>query len=136
MKTVADFNFNGIKALVRVDFNVPINKSTFEVTDDTRIKAAIPTIQKILEDGGSVVLMSHLGRPKNGPDEKNSLSHIIKVLSDLTGKKIKFSKNCIGEDARLLYDGLNAGEILLLENLRFHPEEEKGDREFAESLIR
>lgn len=133
MQTVANFNFSGKKALVRVDFNVPLNER-YEITDDTRIKATIPTIQKILKDGGSVILMSHLGRPKDGPTEKYSLKHLVTPLSIVFGIKVKFAPDCIGEEAAQLASELQAGEILLLENLRFYKEEEKGDEEFAKKL--
>jgi phosphoglycerate kinase len=135
MQTVANFNFAGKKALVRVDFNVPLN-DRFEITDDTRIKATIPTIQKILKDGGSVVLMSHLGRPKDGPTEKYSLKHLVTPLSLVFGVKVKFATDCISDEAVELANGLQAGEILLLENLRFYKEEEKGDVDFAQKLAR
>ncbi len=135
MQTVANFNFAGKKALVRVDFNVPLNER-FEITDDTRIKATIPTIQKILKDGGSVVLMSHLGRPKDGPTEKYSLKHLVTPLSLVFGVKVKFVSDCISDEAVELANGLQAGEILLLENLRFYKEEEKGDVDFAQKLAR
>ncbi|MFY9159328.1 phosphoglycerate kinase [Aquirufa ecclesiirivi] len=133
MQTVANFNFSGKKALVRVDFNVPLNER-YEITDDTRIKATIPTIQKILKDGGSVILMSHLGRPKDGPTEKYSLKHLVTPLSIVFGIKVKFATDCIGEEAAQLASELQPGEILLLENLRFYKEEEKGDEEFAKKL--
>ncbi|MFL0205139.1 phosphoglycerate kinase [Aquirufa sp. 2-AUSEE-184A6] len=135
MQTVANFNFAGKKALVRVDFNVPLN-DRFEITDDTRIKATIPTIQKILKDGGSVVLMSHLGRPKDGPVEKYSLKHLVTPLSLVFGVKVKFTSDCISDEAVELANGLQAGEILLIENLRFYKEEEKGDVDFAQKLAR
>jgi len=133
MQTVSTFNFAGKKALVRVDFNVPLNER-FEITDDTRIKATIPTIQKIIHDGGSVILMSHLGRPKDGPIEKYSLRHLVTPLSIVFGVKVKFAPDCIGKEAVTLASELKAGEILLLENLRFYKEEEKGDEAFAEKL--
>lgn len=133
MKTVDDFNFNNQKALVRVDFNVPLDKE-FNVTDDTRIRAAIPTIKKILADGGSVILMSHLGRPKEGPNDKYSLKHIVNTLSILLDKPVIFADNCIGDSVTSLAKALSRGEVLLLENLRFHKEEEKGDKEFASKL--
>ncbi|MEY2760940.1 MAG: hypothetical protein RLZZ96_840 [Bacteroidota bacterium] len=135
MQTVANFNFASKKALVRVDFNVPLN-DRFEITDDTRIKATIPTIQKILKDGGSVVLMSHLGRPKDGPTEKYSLKHLVTPLSLVFGVKVKFATDCISDEAVTLANDLQAGEILLLENLRFYKEEEKGDVDFAQKLAR
>jgi phosphoglycerate kinase len=132
MKTINDFNFKDKKALIRVDFNVPLNDN-FEVTDATRIVSAKPTIIKILEDGGSCVLMSHLGRPK-GAQEEFSLKHIIPKIEDILGVEVKFSTNCVGEEAQEKADALQAGEILLLENLRFHEEEKQGDKGFAEQL--
>ena len=132
-KTVDHYNFSGKRALIRVDFNVPLN-ADFNVTDPTRIKAAIPTIQKILKDGGSVILMSHLGRPKEGPAEKYSLKHTISTLSELVGRPVKFADDCIGAGAAELAAGLQPGEVLLLENLRFYKQEEKGDVEFAQKL--
>lgn len=133
MQTVNDFNFKDEKVLVRVDFNVPLN-ANFEITDDSRIAAAVPTLKKILADGGSCILMSHLGRPKEGPSEKYSLKHIVNRVSELTGAKVLFADDCIGESAVSMAAALNAGEILLLENLRFYKEEEKGDLAFAEKL--
>ncbi|TYP76891.1 phosphoglycerate kinase [Aquimarina intermedia] len=132
MKTIQDFNFENKKALIRVDFNVPLNENK-EVTDATRIEAAKPTIIKVLEDGGSAVLMSHLGRPK-GVQEEYSLKHIADKVSDSIGVQVKFSENCIGEDAEKMVADLEPGEVLLLENLRFHKEETEGDRKFAEQL--
>ncbi len=132
MKTVNDFNFNGKKAIIRVDFNVPLNDD-MEVTDATRIEAAKPTIYKILEDGGSCVLMSHLGRPKNNEPEF-SLKHIIKKASEMLGVHIKFSEDCIGTKAEEAVSALGVGEILLLENLRYHQEETAGNRDFAAAL--
>ena len=135
MSQFNDYNFKGQKALIRVDFNVPLDKKTFEITDDTRMRAAMPTIQKILMDGGSVILMSHLGRPKEGPEEKYSLKHLVKHLSELAGgRKIIFADDCIGNDAINKAAVLQPGEILLLENLRFYKEEEKGNEGFAEKL--
>ena len=134
MASINDFNFSSKKALVRVDFNVPLDKETFEITDDKRIRAALPTIHKILENQGSVILMSHLGRPKNGPDDKFSLKHIKNRIEELTGAKVYFSTNCIGEEAEDLSSKLLPGEILLLENVRFHAEETKGDVSFAKQL--
>nr|MBP9550018.1 phosphoglycerate kinase [Chitinophagales bacterium] len=134
MKTVDTFNFKNKKAIVRVDFNVPLNKETFEVTDDTRLRGALPTIKKILNDGGSVILMSHLGRPKTGPEEKYSLKHILPTLKKLLGKEIVFVEESIGDKAIQAANNLQPGEVLLIENLRFHPEEEKGDSGFAEQL--
>jgi phosphoglycerate kinase len=128
MKTVDQYNFSGKKALIRVDFNVPLNDA-FEVTDDTRIRAAIPTIQKILKDGGSAILMSHLGRPKDGPSNKYSLKHILENTSKLLGAPVLFAADCTGEEARQ-----KAGEVLLLENLRFHKQEEAGEEAFAKQL--
>jgi phosphoglycerate kinase len=125
MQIIEQFNFSGKKAIVRVDFNVPLNKETFEVTDDNRIRGALPTINKILGDGGSVILMSHLGRPKNNPEPKASLKYVIPVLSRLLGgKEILFAEDCAGDSARQLAAGLKPGEVLLLENLRFYEEEE------------
>ena len=135
MKTIDDFNFQGEKALIRVDFNVPLN-SSFEVTDETRIKAAIPTIKKILSDGGSAILMSHLGRPKEGPEEKFSLKHIIPNLSEKLGVEVKFAGDCIGAEAEQKAEELGAGEVLLLENVRFYKEETKGNEDFATSLAK
>ena len=132
MKTVNNFDFKDKKALIRVDFNVPLNDK-FEVTDTTRIEAAKPTIIKILEDGGSVVLMSHLGRPK-GVQEKYSLKHIVKSVSEIIGVKVKFSEDCVGKATEKAVSELQPGEILLLENLRFHPEEKEGNTEFAKKL--
>ena len=134
MPDFSQFNFKGIKALIRVDFNVPLNDK-FEITDDNRMRAAVPTIQKIVKDGGSVILMSHLGRPKDGPTDKYSLSHLVKHLSELLGGvKVLFANDCIGEQARLTAGMLKPGEVLLLENLRFYKEEEKGDEGFAKKL--
>ncbi|MCF2487062.1 phosphoglycerate kinase [Dyadobacter sp. CY347] len=135
MTTLDSYDFSGKKALVRVDFNVPLNDK-FEITDDTRIKATIPTINKILNDGGSVILMSHLGRPKDGPTEKYSLKHLVNPLSLILGKTVKFADDCVGQSATELAASLNAGEVLLLENLRFYKEEEKGDEAFAEKLAK
>ncbi len=135
MSKFSQYNFANQKALIRVDFNVPLDKKTLEIKDDTRMKAAIPTIKKILNDGGSVILMSHLGRPKEGPEDKYSLKHLIKHLSELLdGKEIQFADDCIGEDAKQKTASLKPGDVLLLENLRFYKEEEKGDEAFAEKL--
>jgi len=134
MKTVNDINFSNKKALIRVDFNVPLDKKTLAVTDDNRIRATIPTIKKILGDGGSCILMSHLGRPKDGPEDKFSLKHTIKTAEELIGVRVQFANNCIGEEAEAMATNLKQGEVLLLENLRFHKEEEKGDLFFAEQL--
>jgi phosphoglycerate kinase len=133
MKTIEDINFSGKKALVRVDFNVPLD-ADFNITDDKRITAALPTIQKILKDGGAVILMSHLGRPKDGPTNKYSLKHIISHLSSLIGKEVAFADDCIGTQAIEKAAALKDGEVLLLENLRFYKEEEKGDVAFADKL--
>lgn len=133
MKTINDINFKGKRALIRVDFNVPLDKS-FNVTDDNRIRATIPTLKKILDGGGSVILMSHLGRPKDGPEDKYSLKHTIKTTEQLLGKPVLFANDCIGEEAKTKAAGLKPGEVLLLENLRFYKEEEKGDVAFAEKL--
>jgi phosphoglycerate kinase len=133
MITIDQFNFSGEKVLIRVDFNVPLN-ADFQITDDSRITATLPTINKILGDGGSVILMSHLGRPKTGPEDKYSLRHILAHLSGLLGRNVKFATDCIGADAAAMAAGLGAGEVLLLENLRFYKEEEKGDRDFANKL--
>ena len=132
MKTVNDINFKGKKALIRVDFNVPLDDN-FNVTDDTRIRAAKPTILKILEDGGSCILMSHMGRPKN-KEAEFSLKHIVKPLSDILGVQVKFVNDCIGPKVESAVSSLKTGEIILLENLRYYEEETKGDREFAEKL--
>ncbi len=133
MKTMDTFNFSGKKALVRVDFNVPLNDK-FEITDDTRIRAALPTIKKILGDGGSVILMSHFGRPKKGPEEKYSLKHVVGHLSKMLGVPVKFADDCIGETAIRSAGSLKPGEVLLLENTRFYKEEEAGDEKFSEKL--
>lgn len=133
VKNVDSLNFAGKKALIRVDFNVPLNED-FSVSDDTRIQAAVPSIKKILKDGGSAILMSHLGRPKGGPEEKFSLKHIISAVEAALGTEVQFASDCIGEEAESKAAGLKAGEVLLLENLRFYKEEEKGDRDFAEKL--
>lgn len=134
MSKFSSNNFKNQKALVRVDFNVPLNDK-FEITDDSRMKAAIPTIKKILNDGGMVILMSHFGRPKEGPEDKYSLKHLINHLSELLGgTTVFFAKDCIGEQAYLTAGMMRPGEVLLLENLRFYKEEEKGDVKFAEKL--
>uniref|UniRef100_UPI00404884E0 phosphoglycerate kinase n=1 Tax=Algoriphagus sp. TaxID=1872435 RepID=UPI00404884E0 len=133
VKNVDSLNFAGKKALIRVDFNVPLDEH-FQVSDDTRIQAAVPTIQKILKDGGSAILMSHLGRPKGGPEDKYSLKHIISAVEAALGQKISFASDCIGEEASQKAAHLGAGEVLLLENLRFYKEEEKGDSAFAAKL--
>ncbi len=135
MKTIDQLNFAGKKALIRVDFNVPLDKD-YKITDDNRITAALPTLKKILADGGSLILMSHLGRPKEGPTEKYSLKHIIPHLSELLGKEVQFADDCIGQQATDKAAALKDGEVLLLENLRFYKEEEKGDKDFAEKLAK
>lgn len=135
MNTIDNFNFSGKKALIRVDFNVPLNDK-FEVTDDTRISASIPSIKKILNDGGAVILMSHLGRPKDSPEEKFSLKHTISTLEKLVGTTIHFANDCIGKEATEKAAQLKSGEVLLLENLRFYAEETKGDVAFAEKLAK
>lgn len=133
MKTIDDFNFRNRKALIRVDFNVPLDEN-HKVTDETRINAAIPTIKKIIDEGGSVVLMSHLGRPKSGPEHKFSLQHIVPTLSEKLGVQVKFADDCIGEQAKEMASKLGSGDVLLLENVRFYGEETKGDEVFAEKL--
>ncbi|NNK11248.1 MAG: phosphoglycerate kinase [Flavobacteriaceae bacterium] len=135
MKTIDDIDFSNKKALIRVDFNVPLN-SDFEVTDTNRIEAAKPTVLKILEDGGSAILMSHLGRPKGKVNEDLSLKHICETVSEIIGVEVKFVDDCVGEKAEEAAKELENGEILLLENLRFHAEEEQGDENFAEALSR
>ena len=135
MSRFSNHNFAGQKALIRVDFNVPLDKQTFAIGDDNRMRASMPTIKKILQDGGSVILMSHLGRPKDGPEEKSSLKHLIKHLSELLdGVDVQFANDCIGEQAVQKAGALQPGQVLLLENLRFYKEEEKGDEAFAEKL--
>jgi phosphoglycerate kinase len=133
MSKFQDYNFSGKKALIRVDFNVPLDEN-YNITDDTRMKAAVPTIKKILSDGGSVILMSHFGRPKEGPTEKYSLKHLVKHLSELLGTGVQFANDCIGEEAIQKSQAQKPGEVLLLENLRFYKQEEKGDEAFAEKL--
>ena len=132
MKTIQNINFEGKKALIRVDFNVPLDEN-FNITDATRIEAAKPTIIKILEDGGAVILMSHLGRPK-GVEEKYSLKHIVDKVSEIIGVDVKFASDCVGEIAEKAASELQMGEVLLLENLRFHKEEEAGDEAFSKQL--
>jgi phosphoglycerate kinase len=135
MSKFSDFDFKGHKALVRVDFNVPLDEN-FKITDDNRMRATIPTIKKILADGGSAVLMSHLGRPKDGPTDKYSLKHLVEHLHELLGgdTKVFFANDCIGEQAHMTASMLRGGEVLLLENLRFYKEEEAGDEAFAKKL--
>ncbi len=135
MKTIKQFDFSGKKALVRVDFNVPQDEN-LKVTDNTRITAVKPTIEKILSDGGSVILMTHLGRPKGEKNDKYSLKHILPEIEKILGKSVKFAEDCISEEAVKLASELKSGEILLLENLRFYNEEEKGDKAFAEKLAK
>jgi phosphoglycerate kinase len=135
MSQFSQHSFANEKALVRVDFNVPLNDK-YEITDDTRIRAAIPTIKKILGDGGSVILMSHLGRPKDGPTEKYSLKHLVPHLKQLLGTDVAFATDCIGEPATSAAAALKPRQVLLLENLRFYKEEEKGDKAFAEKLAK
>ena len=133
MKSIETFDFKKRRALIRVDFNVPLNDK-YEITDDNRMRAAVPTIKKVLSSGGSVILMSHLGRPKGGYEEKFSLKHLLKHLSKLTGATVKFADDCIGNVPGEMAKALKPGEILLLENLRFHKEETKGNEEFASGL--
>jgi phosphoglycerate kinase len=135
MKTIEDINFKDKKALIRVDFNVPLDEN-HHITDDTRIKAALPTIKKILDDGGSAILMSHLGRPKTGREEKFSLKHLVSHLSDKLGggTLVNFANDCVGKEAETAAAALKNGQVLLLENLRFHTQETKGDQEFARAL--
>jgi phosphoglycerate kinase len=135
MSKFRDYNFKGKKALIRVDFNVPLDEN-FKITDDTRMRATIPTIKKIIGDGGSVILMSHLGRPKDGPVDKYSLKHLVKHLSKLLGQDVDFANDCIGDEAQTKTKQLKPGAVLLLENLRFYKEEEKGDKEFAQKLAK
>ena len=133
MKTVDSYNFGGKRALIRVDFNVPLS-DTFEITDDSRMTAALPSIKKIIEDGGSVVLMSHLGRPKNGPENKFSLIHLVPHLEKLTGATVEFSNDCISDLAIAKSKNLEPDTVHLIENLRFHSQETAGDKAFAEKL--
>ena len=134
MQTIHDYDFSGKKALIRVDFNVPLNEN-FEITDDTRMRAALPTIRKVIEGGGSPLIMSHLGRPKNGPEDKFSLKHLVKHLSDLLdGATVKMAPDCIGEEVKKMAAELKPGEVLMLENLRFYEGETKGDEEFSRKL--
>ncbi|MCD6566012.1 MAG: phosphoglycerate kinase [Bacteroidales bacterium] len=133
MKTIDNYDFTGKKAIIRVDFNVPINEK-LEVADDTRIKAALPTIKKILSSGGSTILMSHLGRPKGEYEEKFSLKNIVPRLSELLEKEVKFAQDCVGEKTSGIVNELKPGDVLLLENLRFHKEEKNGEESFAKKL--
>jgi len=134
MLHIDSYNFAGKKAIIRVDFNVPLDKKTLQITDDTRIRGALPTIKKILAGGGSVVLMSHLGRPENGPEDKFSLKHLLTKLNEVLGVTVKFASDCISAEAIEMKKALKAGEVLLLENLRFYKEEEKGNEDFAKKL--
>lgn len=133
MKTINDFNFNNKKAIIRVDFNVPLNDQ-FQVTDDNRIVAAKPTIDKIVNDGGVAILMSHLGRPKNGPEDKFSLKHIVSKVEEVLGRKVTFVNDSVGADVEKVVADAKPGDVILLENLRFYKEEEAGDEAFAEKL--
>ena len=130
------YDFSGKRALIRVDFNVPLDKETLEITDDTRIRAALPTIQYILKNGGSVVIMSHLGRPKDGSENRFSLRHIVKHTSDLLGVPVQFSEDCIGPESEAMSANLKPGEVLMLENVRFHKRETAGTESFAEQLAK
>lgn len=134
MQTIENYDFSGKKALIRVDFNVPLDEK-FNITDDTRMTAALPTIKQVISKGGAAIIMSHLGRPKKGPEDKFSLKHLVAHLSELLGgAKVQMAPDCIGEATQKMADALKPGEVLLLENLRFHPEEEKGDVAFAKQL--
>ena len=134
MQTIHTYDFKGKKALIRVDFNVPLNEN-FEITDDTRIRAALPTIKKIIEGGGSPIIMSHLGRPKNGPEDKFSLKPLVNHLSELLdGATVKIAPDCIGNEVKEMANNVQPGEVLILENLRFYKEETKGDEDFAAKL--
>jgi len=134
MQTISNYDFTGKKALIRVDFNVPLNEN-FEITDDTRMRAALPTIKKILEGGGSPIIMSHLGRPKNGPEDKFSLKPLVNHLSELLGgATVKIAPDCIGDEVKAMANDIKPGEVLILENLRFYKEETAGDEDFAAKL--
>jgi phosphoglycerate kinase len=133
MQTIDKYSFKGKRAIVRVDFNVPLNKQTFEVTDDTRIRGALPTIKKVLSDGGSAILMSHLGRPDGKPQDKYSLKHVVSAVEKVVGKPVKFAGDCMGEPAKKMAAGLKSGELMLLENLRFYEEEEGKPYSLAET---
>lgn len=135
MKTISDFNFSNKKAIIRVDFNVPLNEQ-FQVTDDNRIAAAKPTIDKIVNDGGTAILMSHLGRPKNGPEDQFSLKHIVPKAEEVLGRKITFVSDSIGSEVEKTVANSQPGDIILLENLRFYKEEEAGDKSFAEKIAK
>lgn len=136
MADIHSFNFSGKRALIRVDFNVPLDKTTMAVTDDTRIRAAAPTILHVLKQGGSVVLMSHLGRPKEGPEDKFSLKHIVEHTSRVLGVPVKFAADCIGDEALSLSHALQPGEVLMLENVRFYKQETAGTEAFAADLAK
>ncbi|PTN10582.1 phosphoglycerate kinase [Mangrovibacterium marinum] len=133
MQTIESYDFKGKKALIRVDFNVPLNDK-FEITDDTRMVAALPTIKKIIAEGGSPIIMSHFGRPKNGPEDAFSMKHLVGHLAELLGTEVKLAPDCIGDEVKAMAAALKPGEVLLLENLRFHKEETKGDEAFAGQL--
>jgi len=133
MQTIGNYDFSGKKALIRVDFNVPLNEN-FEITDDTRIQAAIPTIKKVIEKGGCPIIMSHLGRPKTGPEDKYSMRHVVKHLGKLLGTEVIMAPDCIGEEVKSLTANVKPGQVIVLENLRFYKEEEKGDVAFAQKL--
>ncbi len=133
MQKIENYEFDSKKVLIRVDFNVPLDEN-FNISDDTRIKKAIPTIRKVIDNGGSAIVMSHLGRPKGKVQEKFSLKHIVKHLSELLSEKVKFANDCIGDEVKNMAKNLKKGEVLLLENLRFHAEEKKGDENFAKQL--
>ena len=133
MNTIENFDFRGKKVLIRVDFNVPLNE-IFEITNDARMKKAIPTIKKVIDNGGAAILMSHLGRPKGEVQDKFSLKHIVKHLTELLGVKVKMAPDCVGEEVAQMAKNLQQGEVLLLENLRFHAAETKGDIDFAKKL--
>ena len=133
MQTIHNYNFSGKKALIRVDFNVPLSEN-FEITDDTRMQAALPTIKKVIEEGGSPVIMSHFGRPKSGPEDKFSMRHLVGHLSKLLGVEVKLAPDCVGEEVQKIAAALKPGEVLMLENLRFHDGETKGDETFAKQL--
>lgn len=136
MASMDTYNFEGKRALIRVDFNVPLNKETFTVTDDTRIRAAVPTIKKVLSEGGSVVLMSHLGRPKSGPEDKFSLRHIVHKVEENLGCEVIFVNDCISKEAFETTQILAPGKVVLLENLRFYPQEKAGNKNFASQLAK
>lgn len=133
MQTIETYNFAGKKALIRVDFNVPLDEN-FVITDDTRIRAAIPTIKKVIEKGGNPIIMSHFGRPKDGPNPKYSMKHLIGHLSELLGQEVVLAPDCVGPEVQAMIKALKPGQAMLLENLRFHKEEEKGDEGFAKEL--